>query len=996
MRFMRIVRIGGTVLAALAVSFVVIGVIVSLGEKQLRDLQDRVVELSEEGRFLEAHAAAERYVAIARQRFGESDFQYALALQALGSVYYRERRYATAIPIFKDVLTISDKTSGTSSLMSRQSLFNLGWAHLALHHYVEAESFFQRALTLAERAEDPDHQEMSRILQGLASAYEWQGYLVFAFPLYERALNLSEDAETKSDPKATAKLLNRLGRIRYDLENYEEAESYFERAVQALKDAESAAENPDEQKADEDPLMAEALGGLALIHRRHGRFVEAEQAWSRAIAILERNTGREQFRLLDLLLGLADAYVDQQRYAEAEAVYNRAQIIAEERQNTDAGNLASLLAARARLSMKQQKWQSAVDQWRRSLAMSLHLALNGIGVDSNSQPGTMREVDKEEIERDFQSFVGFIKAAHHLAAASNNDEPALAREAFVSAQWAIRSDVARSLLRMAARGSKATTKLDELVRERDVLLDERKKESRNYSMVLASEPYDAAEDAGAQAERLAVVAARITEIDKRLVAEFPEYVALARPSVLDVDEVQGLLRDDEALVLFLDTYNRDAQVLSEETFVWVVTKSAVKWVRSGLGAKTLTRQVAILRCGLDATLWDEGSDVLLEDEKEYCANLVTERPQRDVYGNIIWDTLPFSLQAAYALYESLFGQVADYIAGKHLLLVPSGSLAELPFHVLLTAPASTHKSSLAWMVRSHAITVLPAVSSLKALRHTARPSAATKPLLGVGNPLLDGDPKERYWEARLAKLALENQSCDRLTQIADSTYMLRRVHRAVSGGAFADLDHLRSQPPLPETADEVCAVARRLGALPGDVLLGAGATETAIKTLSKEGKLAEYRVLHFATHGAVLDEIQGTSEPGLILTPPLQQSELDDGYLTASEVAALKLDADWVILSACNTAASGSIGLEALSGLARGFLYAGARALLVSHWKVDSAATVRLVTLAVGVISQDKTVGRAEALRRAMLALIDKGEPKEAHPAFWAPFIVVGEGAAAK
>jgi CHAT domain-containing protein len=122
----------------------------------------------------------------------------------------------------------------------------------------------------------------------------------------------------------------------------------------------------------------------------------------------------------------------------------------------------------------------------------------------------------------------------------------------------------------------------------------------------------------------------------------------------------------------------------------------------------------------------------------------------------------------------------------------------------------------------------------------------------------------------------------------------------------------------------------------------------------------------------------------------------DDGYLTASDIATLKLDADWVILSACNTASAGAAGTEALSGLARAFFYAQARALLVSHWEVYSSATVRLVGSSVRETARDPTVGRAEALRRAMLAMIDKGAPHEAHPAYWAPFVVVGEGAAVR
>jgi CHAT domain-containing protein len=133
-------------------------------------------------------------------------------------------------------------------------------------------------------------------------------------------------------------------------------------------------------------------------------------------------------------------------------------------------------------------------------------------------------------------------------------------------------------------------------------------------------------------------------------------------------------------------------------------------------------------------------------------------------------------------------------------------------------------------------------------------------------------------------------------------------------------------------------------------------------------------------------------EPGLILTPPATASEEDDAYLAASEIATLKLDADWVVLSACNTAAGGATSAEALSGLGQAFIYAGARSLLVSHWAVDSNATVKLVTGAVREMARNPQVGQAEALRRSMLALIDKSAPHEAHPAYWAPFVVVGEG----
>ena len=144
---------------------------------------------------------------------------------------------------------------------------------------------------------------------------------------------------------------------------------------------------------------------------------------------------------------------------------------------------------------------------------------------------------------------------------------------------------------------------------------------------------------------------------------------------------------------------------------------------------------------------------------------------------------------------------------------------------------------------------------------------------------------------------------------------------------------------------------------------------------------------------AVAGELSMTNEPGLLLTPPAQASAEDDGYLSAADIAGLKLDADWVILSACNTAAGDAKGAQALSGLARAFFYAQARALLVSHWAVDTVATVKLITGAMQRLAASGTMGRAEALRQSMLALIDEGEPWEAHPSLWAPFVVVGEGA---
>jgi CHAT domain-containing protein len=261
-------------------------------------------------------------------------------------------------------------------------------------------------------------------------------------------------------------------------------------------------------------------------------------------------------------------------------------------------------------------------------------------------------------------------------------------------------------------------------------------------------------------------------------------------------------------------------------------------------------------------------------------------------------------------------------------------------------------------------------------------------MVGFGNPLLDG-PDATY--AADAKLAKEKQGCldTPSRRIASST---DRRARALRIGGLANVADIKGQTPLPETADELCAVARDMKARPDEIHLGARATEREIKRLSFNGELAKYRMLHFATHGFLSGQLDGTQEPGLIFTPPDSATDEDDGYLSASEIAGLKLDADWVVLSACNTAAGAAANAEALSGLARAFIYAQARALLVSHWEVYSDAAVKLITAAIREMGRDSKIGRAEALRRSMLTLIDRGAPDEAHPSYWAPFVVVGEG----
>jgi CHAT domain-containing protein len=347
----------------------------------------------------------------------------------------------------------------------------------------------------------------------------------------------------------------------------------------------------------------------------------------------------------------------------------------------------------------------------------------------------------------------------------------------------------------------------------------------------------------------------------------------------------------------------------------------------------------------------------------------------------------FDLRLANDLYAALIGPVEEVVKdARHVLVVPSGPLTSLPFHLLVTEKPANATPQLkdigsyrdaAWLIKRQAVSVLPALASLKALREVSRLDPGARAMVGFGDPVFD--PVER------AKALAERRA-------SRTSVAVTRGYGDFWQGASIDRAKLTKYlPSLLDTADELKAVAAKVGAAAGDVHLGSDASETVVKRTA----LVDYRVVYFATHGLVAGDIAGLAEPSLALTLPKQPTELDDGLLTASEVAQLKLNADWVVLSACNTAAADKPGAEALSGLARAFFYAGARALLVSHWSVDSEAATRLTTSTFALMKADPKLGRAAALRDAMLAYMnDKGSPLNAYPAFWAPFSIIGEGGA--
>jgi CHAT domain-containing protein len=450
----------------------------------------------------------------------------------------------------------------------------------------------------------------------------------------------------------------------------------------------------------------------------------------------------------------------------------------------------------------------------------------------------------------------------------------------------------------------------------------------------------------------------IAGLDARLHAEFPDYFRLTGTEALTLRQAQAMLKPDEAILLVVQS-PAGAQVMA-------VSRSAIKWQRTSWNGGRVTAAVRRL-------LWDVGAHIAVDK----VTSARWEKEEGPGY--------PFDRKTAFGLYQQLVAPVGDVLAGKrHVFIAAGGALSSFPFGILVTAPpqgADRDPRALRatrWFADDHALITIPSVQALQYLRSApARADAGPISFAGYGDPSLGGMAEQR---------GIRHQAARKTRSMAATgeNEMLTRM-----------VDEIRSLPSLPGTATELENMRRVLGAPASAVHIQQQATERAVRSADLSG----IRILAFATHGVMAGELPGSSEPGLIFTPPEQASADDDGFLTASEVSTMKLDADWVILSACNTAAGdGSQGAPGLSGLARAFLYAGAHNLLVSHWPVRDDVASRITVDAIRRQRGDPALSRAEAFQQAMRAIRndathDSATDSWAHPNAWAPFALIGDGA---
>ena len=593
-----------------------------------------------------------------------------------------------------------------------------------------------------------------------------------------------------------------------------------------------------------------------------GRIAEAEPLYKRALAIYEKAYGPGHPDVAAGLINLAGLYAKKDDYAEAEPLYKRALAIEEKALGPDHPDVATGLNNLAALYHAEGHTAEAEPLLKRALAIKqktlspthLDIAYSfdnlAFVYEDQGRSGEALDAARQAVailirrvtQNGFESVSGsstrqatkkyFLHLVHFLSRVPpgpNGRAPEIVDEAFRAAQYAGGIETAQALVGMTARDAAGSDALAALVRERQDLSSRWQELDADLVKALSQPPdkRNPAVEAALRREQ-AKVEAKLKADDDRLRAEFPRFAELAAAKPVGVVDVQNVLGADEAFVAWA--------LAEKESYLFVIRKDRARFFKLDVTGAQAAEAVRALR-----------------------ATLVNEAP--------------FDSARAYDLYKSLFGPAESLIAdAKSLIVVPDGALQSLPPSVLVTAPANgilakmSDYKSVAWLIRRQALTVLPAASSLVALRRVAETEHAHVAFAGFGDPDFHGDGAKRGIEAA-------------------SLYR----------GAEAVTDRLRTLPRLEETAGELRAEAKALGAPATSLHLGQEASVTVVKSLD----LSTTRVVAFATHGLIAGDLPQLAEPALVLSPPAHPTQEDDGLLRASQVSQLKLNADFVILSAC-------------------------------------------------------------------------------------------------
>jgi CHAT domain-containing protein/Tfp pilus assembly protein PilF len=950
------------------------------------------------GRYAEAEAQHKRALAIREKVLGPEHPGVAASLNNLATVCWKQGRFAVAEHLYKRSLAIREKALGPDHTDVAASLNNMGVLYNDQGRYAEAEPVQKRALAIREKALGPDHPDLAGSLSNVAIVYECQGRYAEAEPLYKQALFIEEKALGPDHPGFAAGLHNLAGVCAYQ-GRYAEAGSLYKRALTILEKA----LGPDH--AD----LARGLQGLAIVCTAQGRNAQAEPLIKRALAIQEKALGPDHPAVASTLNSSANVYIEQDRYAEVEPLYRRALAIRERALGLDHCDVAQSVHNLGYLYCKQGQYSKAEPLFKRALAMfekahgpdhpdvasSLH-SLGSLhhkqGRDDLAEP----LLDRAIAIRDRAGVAPGVRFSSYGLRAQITWKTGRRDEAIADLHHALELAEQQRGRASGAEHERAES-FTQFARAFERMV------AWQTEMGNAGEAYQAIERAHARSllDEIGVAGADLTI--GRTIAEreqLRQREGELRSQIAGLEKQAGLAKDADAKAK-LQAETAAARAALYEHFRDERSSSPVyrNLLSTGSGPPRLSQLQRGLPAGgllLAYLLGEEDSFVLvLSSQAARVVKLAVPKAEAEAKalalkaGSITADQLKTVLIGAKD--EGIVPQLADSSAQaegqaaklaalwrvlvpeperkaivegkvKHLLIVPDGPLALLPFETLVVAEGKEPRFLLDV---GPPIAYGPSATVLYNLaqRTDFKPSDR-EPVLAVGDPA--------YGEA----------GAESPTPTTTLAALTSRSRYSGVGGRLSR---------LPYSGAEVRSVVKDYSeaGISAASLGGATATERGVRYWSPGRK-----VLHLACHG-LADQQFGNFFGALALTPGPRGAvnPADDGFLTLPEIYELNLKGcELAILSACQTNYGPQQKGEGTWALSRGFLVAGSRRVVASNWLVDDEAAASLVhSFCAGLAraeKEGKVVDHAAALQAAKRYV--RRQEKWKSPYYWASMVLIG------
>ena len=911
--------------------------IVALREATAADRQHVAAQRAfDEGQKLRSQPAAEaKRAAIAKYQEAAPLFQAAgdtyrqmLALQTTGTAYAQLSEFRPALRFFEDALALAQKLGDERAQAPLET--SVGGVNDILGEIAKSHQHYERARVLAIRLRDPSIEGSA--LNNIGKLYNDAGDFQQALDYYLRALPLFVDT-----PPRRAIALNNIGVAYSSLGEPERALDYLQQSLEVLK------------IGNDRSAEALTLNNIGFAYNRLTKYQEAQDYYNQALAMIQKIGNRSlEAQTLDLL---GATYSDMGQPKKALELHQLSLEIQRTTKNVRREALSHENLGHVYNLLDQP--EKALDHFNQALAIFRDINdLNSAAITLEGRARTQQKLGNlAEARKDIEESLSSIETvrarsgsqslrASYLASREDAYElyvdllmqlhakdPAGRHDA--EALQASERGRARSLLEMlneAPADIEQGVGVDLVKRERDIRQSINAKAQR---LIQLRAQNGSRQEIETFDKEIRALEDEYQQVQVAIRKESPAYAALTQPQPLGLKEIQQLLEPNTVLLEY--------SLGDERSYMWAVTQDSLKTYALPKG-----EEIKKLAQDVYQSLTARSVTKSLETP--------AQRQERIAQADKQFQ------QSSSALGQIILAPVAAELGTKRLVVIADGALQYVPFSAL---PVS--RSNARPLILDHELVSLPSASSLAIQRQTlANRKPAPKTLAVIADPVFSAS------DARFK------------SGTASGTDDGTRIIEHGPGGSGGPLV-VRRLPFTRQEADQILAVAPRASNLRA---IGFQAN----RSIATSGELSNYRYVHFATHGYLDTSRAGLS--AIVLSLVDEQGKPQDGFLRTHDIYNLKLPAELVVLSACETGLGKDVKGEGLEGLTRGFMYAGARRVVVSLWNVNDKATAGLMEqLYVGMLKNKKTP--AAALRDAQIRMLRVNQWQS--PYYWAGFVLQGE-----